>query len=67
MPSRDSSRSATLRGWVKTRPEQMWDRFIEHYAKKYGFVDGSGKRTMVSFIGGIEHYRKEFIEAQQGE
>lgn len=48
-------------------PEEAWDRFIEHYAKKHGFVDKNGTITMKNFIGSIEGYKKEFIAAQKGQ
>ena len=50
---------------VAPAAEAMWDKFIVHYSKQEGHVDKDGKSTLKSFIGGIERYRKAFLEAQQ--
>lgn len=51
-------------GQVST--EEMWDRFVAHYAKKHGFVDkATNKLTMKNFLGSIEGYKREFLAAQE--
>lgn len=50
---------------LATTPEEMWDRFIAHYSKQKGHVDKDGNSTLVNFIGGVEVFRKLFLEAQK--
>lgn len=52
--------------------EQMWDRFIDFYARKYGFVVKEkgkpvkdGPITMKNFLGSIDHYKTVFLESQK--
>lgn len=54
---------------------EMWEKFIKHYAMKYGhFTQETDKKrqpvgepviTMKNFLGSIEKYKNEFLEANK--